>query len=42
MGLLERAVYRWFWGPRPIPAVVEQALYEVLLRGARSFGRADR
>jgi glycosyltransferase involved in cell wall biosynthesis len=38
MGAPARLFHRAFWGPRPVPAVVEQALYEVLLRGRRSFG----
>jgi glycosyltransferase involved in cell wall biosynthesis len=33
-GPLERAVYRWFWGLRPVPARVEGFLH------ARRFGRA--
>ncbi|NLT05429.1 MAG: glycosyltransferase family 2 protein [Solirubrobacterales bacterium] len=31
-GALERAVYRGFWGPRPVPARLEQAAYRILLR----------
>jgi GT2 family glycosyltransferase len=42
MGAAQRAAYRFYWGPRPVPAVVEQAAYEVLLRGARSFGGGAR
>jgi glycosyltransferase involved in cell wall biosynthesis len=33
-GPVERAVYRWFWGLRPVPARVERFLH------ARRFGRA--
>lgn len=29
---LTRLVYRWYWGPRPIPARLEQALYRRLWR----------
>jgi glycosyltransferase involved in cell wall biosynthesis len=32
-GRLERAIYRYFWGPRPVPAKVEQAVYRLV------FGR---
>lgn len=31
-GLLERAVYRHFWGPRPVPAGVEAAVQRLLWR----------
>lgn len=31
-GPLERAVYRYFWGPRPVPARVEQAVYRLAFR----------
>ena len=31
-GLVERAVYRHFWGPRPIPAGVETALHRLRWR----------
>lgn len=31
-GAVERAVYRGFWGPRPVPARLEQAAYRLLLR----------
>jgi hypothetical protein len=31
-GPLERAVYRYFWGPRPVPAAVEHAVYRVFFR----------
>ena len=31
-GPVERAIYRYFWGPRPVPAAVEQALYRLLFR----------
>lgn len=30
MGPLERAVYRWFWGPRPVPAALEAAVHRRL------------
>jgi glycosyltransferase involved in cell wall biosynthesis len=33
---LERAVYRHFWGPRPVPAGVEAALHRLLWRPGRS------
>jgi glycosyltransferase involved in cell wall biosynthesis len=32
LGPLGRLIYRAYWGPRPIPARVEQAIYAVLLR----------
>jgi glycosyltransferase involved in cell wall biosynthesis len=31
-GALERALYRYFWGPRPVPPAVEQAVYRLLFR----------
>jgi glycosyltransferase involved in cell wall biosynthesis len=31
-GPLERAIYRYFWGPRPVPPAVEQALYRIVFR----------
>lgn len=31
-GRLEQAVYRYFWGPRPVPAKVEQAVYRLVFR----------
>ena len=31
---LQRAVYRWFWGPRPLPAAVEARAARVLLSGS--------
>jgi glycosyltransferase involved in cell wall biosynthesis len=34
-----RLVHRWFWGPRPVPASVEQRLYGLLWR--RKDARAD-
>lgn len=30
LGLLGRGVYRFYWGPRPVPAAVEQRLYNAL------------
>ncbi len=36
MGLLARAVYRGYWGPRPIPAAVEEALYRRVFRAEAS------
>jgi glycosyltransferase involved in cell wall biosynthesis len=36
VGVVGRAVYRWFWGPRPMPAAIETALHRVLWRPARS------
>jgi glycosyltransferase involved in cell wall biosynthesis len=35
LGPLERAVYRYFWGPRPVPAAVESALYRLLWRPSK-------
>lgn len=35
MGPAGRAVYRWFWGPRPVPARVEAALHRALFRRGR-------
>ena len=31
-GRLERAISRYFWGPRPVPARVEQAVYRLVFR----------
>lgn len=31
-GRVERALYRYFWGPRPVPAAVEHAIYRVVFR----------
>jgi glycosyltransferase involved in cell wall biosynthesis len=31
-GRLERAIYRYFWGPRPVPPKVEQAVYRLVFR----------
>jgi glycosyltransferase involved in cell wall biosynthesis len=36
-----RLVYRWFWGPRPVPAAVEGALHRALW-GRRGLLRARR
>jgi glycosyltransferase involved in cell wall biosynthesis len=33
--LHERLLYRWYWGPRPIPARVEHALHALLWRARR-------
>jgi glycosyltransferase involved in cell wall biosynthesis len=33
LGLASRAVQRWFWGARPVPARIEAALYDRLWRG---------
>jgi glycosyltransferase involved in cell wall biosynthesis len=41
LGRAGRLVYRWFWGPRPVPAVVEAALHRVLW-GRRGLLRARR
>ena len=30
LGVLGRGVYRFYWGPRPVPAALEQRLYNVL------------
>jgi glycosyltransferase involved in cell wall biosynthesis len=35
VGPLERAIYRWFWGPRPVPAAVEAFLYRRLFARGR-------
>jgi glycosyltransferase involved in cell wall biosynthesis len=31
LGPVGRLVYRWYWGPRPLPARVERALYDAVL-----------
>jgi glycosyltransferase involved in cell wall biosynthesis len=41
LGLGGRLAYRWFWGPRPVPARVEAAVHRMLW-GARGILRADR
>ena len=33
VGLAEQWVYRFFWGPRPLPAALEQRLHALLFRG---------
>jgi glycosyltransferase involved in cell wall biosynthesis len=33
LGPVGRAAYRWFWGPRPVPAALEAALHRLLWRG---------
>jgi len=33
--LPERLLYRYFWGPRPVPASVEQVLYRLVFRPGR-------
>lgn len=35
IGRVERALYRRYWGPRPVPVKLEQALYSALFRRAR-------
>jgi GT2 family glycosyltransferase len=35
LSALGRAAYRYFWGPRPVPARMEQALYSFLWRARR-------
>jgi glycosyltransferase involved in cell wall biosynthesis len=45
LGPVGRALYRRYWGPRPVPARVEHALYSALFglsarRGARARGSA--
>jgi glycosyltransferase involved in cell wall biosynthesis len=30
LGLVGRLVYRWYWGPRPLPARLERALYDAV------------
>jgi glycosyltransferase involved in cell wall biosynthesis len=30
LGQVGRLVYRWYWGPRPLPARVERALYDAV------------
>jgi GT2 family glycosyltransferase len=32
LGPAGRLVYRWFWGPRPLPAAVEEAAHRVIFR----------
>jgi glycosyltransferase involved in cell wall biosynthesis len=32
LGPAGRAAYRWFWGPRPVPAALEAALHRLLWR----------
>jgi glycosyltransferase involved in cell wall biosynthesis len=32
LGPASRLVYRWYWGPRPVPARVERALYDAVFR----------
>jgi glycosyltransferase involved in cell wall biosynthesis len=39
LGPAGRALYRWFWGPRPVPAGVEQALQRLLWRAPRQQAR---
>jgi glycosyltransferase involved in cell wall biosynthesis len=39
LGPVGRLVHRWFWGPRPVPASVEQRLYSLLWR--RKDARVD-
>lgn len=31
-GFVGRQVYRWYWGPRPIPGAIEQRLYGLIFR----------
>jgi len=31
-GFVERQIYRYFWGPRPVPAWMEQAAYRLFFR----------
>jgi glycosyltransferase involved in cell wall biosynthesis len=33
LGPAGRLLYRWYWGPRPVPGRIERALYGVLFRG---------
>ncbi|MDX6677899.1 MAG: hypothetical protein QOE31_1951 [Solirubrobacteraceae bacterium] len=40
LGPAGRAAYRWFWGPRPLPAIVERTLHE-LLWGRRRRGGGE-
>jgi glycosyltransferase involved in cell wall biosynthesis len=35
LGLIGRAVYRWWWGARPLPARIEGALHALLWRAGR-------
>jgi glycosyltransferase involved in cell wall biosynthesis len=35
LGPAGRALYRWFWGPRPVPAGIEAALHRALWRRGR-------
>jgi len=39
LGPVQRAVYRFYWGPRPIPAVVEAGLHQLLWGRARIRAR---
>lgn len=36
MGAFERSVYRWFWGPRPIPAAIDRLAQRLLWPGTAS------
>jgi len=38
LGPAGRLIYRWFWGPRPVPAVVEQTAYALLWGRGQSSG----
>jgi hypothetical protein len=38
VSVLDRAVYRWWWGARPLPARAEHALHQALW-GAWGFRR---
>jgi glycosyltransferase involved in cell wall biosynthesis len=38
LGPAGRLVYRWFWGPRPVPAVIEQTAYALLWGRGQSAG----
>ena len=35
LGPVGRLVYRWYWGPRPLPAKLERGLYDVLFSRRR-------
>ena len=40
MGVAERLALRWFWGPRPVPAALESAVYRARFTRASATGRS--
>jgi glycosyltransferase involved in cell wall biosynthesis len=36
LGPFQRAAYRFYWGPRPLPAGIEHRIYSLLWRGQRA------